>query len=901
MDRNVCLHIKKKCIRKDQLIQGENFFRDGSNGEFDTLTNISTDMNNPQIDNSLWFSEGASMQIEVDQVGTILMEGDSNIYLNPNTEYYLIGWVYEAIDPPPLADTNYFIDIVKTGFSDATFQRIEGYQLKVGTEGRWTRLVAKMVTGVDTVGKIQIVHAGSDKLLADGELFHIDAVAITSFIPYIGDRIYYKEQVTLPVEKNIDATLLLKIRDLTKPEFLFQRSKARTVSIPSNQITEKYFGFSHRVGSLRGNKSWNSEYFATLEVDGIDVLSGVFTLDALSTIGCDKKSYKGKILSDSKVWLSQLEQFSLCDLDWTEYQQIFSINEIEATWLNNGDNSKFVIYPFESRDIPIVSGDNYVTAADQMSMGLFIKPLLVKLFRHIGHDVEFKGSNWDEIKDTIFQGLTFTNPVGYYDGVFSYQGFHLGEQRIQVGETKFPDYEGNKFDPFNYISGNCMQKVNGYELTFTVHIEQWTGTVYDAPQGDALFTLPATSPQDGLNVCIRAEFVLDTVAAASSDHAYWVRVDFYEQGGPVISSQFIYDSQEPLWDTDNLTIVQTTDLGNGDWKIDFTQGGSPFTHFFGASMFAGDGSQEFFARLNLPADPLEAGGIMQQVPFCVNLKELLGSIAATFNLMSVDSDKPNTVCLVQRDDYYSLGSNAIEVDDILTDEEQGQIRLGKRGGQNYVFAYQPNDTDIWYENFAPANFGNSTFINANGNSGVPNIQMTEQTIFNATFNWEAVIGLWLPRYQQPFGETGRFGYRPLNYDGLVALPNPSMFEIKARAFPLLNIIGAKVFAEYPRATFAAVSGFGTTNLAYHDYQDNEGLVNKHWLKELIIISENNLHSMVFIINTEFIRTLDYSRFWKVKDILYILNGIIDFNYIERQNTKVELVPVNTFYGTDTTC
>lgn len=899
MEQNVCLYLKKKCVRKNQLIQGENFFKDGVDGEFNNLTDISTDMNNPQVDNLLWFSEGASMQVEVSQLGTILMEGDSLITLNPNQDYYLTAYVYEAIDPPPTADTNYFLNLAKTGWADATFNVLENYQLKVGTEGTWTRLSAKMVTGINTTGQIKIVQSGADAILADGKLFHIDAVSISSFIPYIGDRIYYKEEVTLPVKNNIDATLLLKIRDLTKPEFLFQRSKARTVSIPSTKESEKYFGFSHRLGSIRGNKSWKAEYFARLEVDGIEVLSGLFTLDSLTNTNCDTSSYEGKILSSSKVWLSQLAQSNFCDLDWTEYRQVFSINEIESTWLNNGDDSDFVIYPFETREIPIVVGNNYVLNTNDMSLGWFIKPLLVKLFRHVGYNVEFKGANWDKIKNTIFQGITKKRILEYYDGAFSYQGFHFGNQRIQVGEIDFPDYEGNEFDPFNYINGNCVQKVNGFELFMTVHIEKWTGTIYDAPEGDASFILPFTSAQDGLGICARAEFVLDTVAAASTDHAYWVRVDFYE-GANVLSSQFIYDSQEPLWDTDNLTIIQTTDLGDGDWLIDYTQGGNSFTHFFGASMFAGDGTQQFFARLRQVVDPLDAGFRIEQEPVCLNLKTFLGSVAAMFNLMHVESDKPNTICIIERDDYYALGSKAIEVDDILTNGEVSQVRLGQRKGKSYLFAYAPNDTDIWFENYAPANFGNSTFINAEGNSASEQVEMTKNLVFNATFYWESVIWLWVPRYQKPFGEDGILGFRPFNYDGLIALPNPSMFEIEALSF-LGTIIGSKVYAEYPRATFTAVSGHGDTNLAYHDYQDNQGLVNKHWLKELILISENRLVSMYFIINAEFIRTLDYSRYWKVKDVLYILNGIIDFDYIKRQNTKVELVPINTFYGTDNTC
>src|SRR5690606_25685776 len=120
---------------------------------------------------------------------------------------------------------------------------------------------------------------------------------IGAFVPYFGDKVTYHEEVSLPVKSDIDATILYKIRDLTKPNFIFQRARTRSVVIPSTQETEKYFGFSHRTGSIRGEKTFQSEYAARLEVDGIDVLSGLFNFDELNSPSCKNSEYKGKILS----------------------------------------------------------------------------------------------------------------------------------------------------------------------------------------------------------------------------------------------------------------------------------------------------------------------------------------------------------------------------------------------------------------------------------------------------------------------------------------------------------------------------------------------------------------------------------------------------------------------------
>lgn len=899
--KDVCLKLKKKCIKPNQLIQGVNFFKDGDNGEFGNLTGISTDMNNPQVDNILWLTADASMQIEIDSSGTILMEGDTNITLAPNSEYYIIAYVYEAIDPPPVSSTDYFIEIDKTGWADAEFSTIQRYQLKPGTEGTWNKLVAKMVTGVNTIGKLKIVHSGTYIPFVDGEVFHIDTVSISDFIPYFGDVVTYKEQFTVPVEKNIDATLILKARDLANPSFFFQRSKTRTISIPSTIETEKAFGFSHDVGSIRGQKSFEAEYMAILEIDGMEILKGIFTFDELKTLNCNNNSYIGTLLSDNKVWMSLLESQNLCDIDWQEFNFLYSINNLQDNWTKNGDTSKFITHLFETREIPSISGNLYQLFATDFRMGIFMKPLITKIFRHIGYQVSFNGPflNGTDFRDDLLTGITEGFFIESLVPDVVYFGYQTTTQvRIEEGETQFPDYDDLKFDPLSYISGNCVNKVVDFAFIMNLKFEIWSGTVYTSPEGTANFTLPAVSIYDGGNVCSRATFVLDTVAAASSDHAYWIRVELY-QGVTIIDTQYIYDSSEPLWFTDNLTIISTTDLGNGDWRIDYEDSGAnSFTHFFGASIMIGNGDTEFYTELRKAADPLDSGPIYGQNPACINLKTLMSNIAGLYNLISETNELTNTVELWQRDDYYALGADAVDTQEISTSGEVKQTRLSKKNSQDFIFSYQPNETDIWFEELAPDDFGNYNYSIDKGNAGLDDVEMSKDNILNATYDWEPLIDLWVPRYQQPSGEPARFGFRVLHYDGLTAITAPGQLEVTGNV-PL--VFPVELIDSYPRATFAARSGFGTTNLAFHDFEDNKGLVNKHFIDELKIISLSRILSVYFFLNADFIRKIDFSKFWKFKDSLFILNRVVDYNYIENQPTKVELVQLNTFYGTDDNC
>lgn len=895
---NVCLKLQKKCIKTNQLIQGANLFEDGASGDFQNLDNINTDMDNPSIDNVLYLTGGASMQVEVNQLGTVLMEGDSNIALSPNSEYYITGYVYESIDPPPTGITDYFLDLDKTGWIDATFVTIERFQLTNTTEGKWHKLVAKMVTGLDINGKIRIVQSGTYIPNVDGELFHIDTVSLSEFIPYFGDEIIYDPQITLPVEQNVDATIILKVRDLEKPSFFFQRSKTRAISIPSTKESEKNLGFAHDVGSIRGDNAFNSEYLGELQINGTPVLKGVFKFDELKTLNCNN-SYIGKLLSDNRIWMSLLENYSLCDLNWQEYDFLHSINNLEANWQENGDTVAFIAHIFEARDIPNVIGNSYRFFANDFRIGHFMKPLIRKLFRHIGYSVSFNGDflNSQEFRDDFLTGITESFFIRTEVPDIIYYGYQLSSTVIANGQTEFPNYEESEFDPNSYISGNCVTKVTDFEFIMSLHFEIWTGTSYSAPEGDALFTLPAISIYDGGNVCSRAEFILDTVAAASSDHAYWIKVELY-QGATVIDTQYIYDSNEPLWDTDNLTIVQTTDLGNGDWRIDYLGQGGSNSHFFGASVMIGTGDQQFYTELKKPANPLSSGALIGQSPYCVNLKELMVSISGTYNLISETDESTNTVNLWQRDDYYRNGTDAINADEIATNGEVVQKRLGGKNGKKYIFAYPKNDTDIWFEENAPTDFGNFTYDNTVGSSGDAGIEMSSGNILNASFDWEPLVGVWVPRYQKKPDVTARFGYRILHYDGYTPIPPPSVLEVTGN---VPGVFPVKSFAFYPRATFQARVGFGSTNLSFSDNSDIKGLVSKHFQDELDLISKARILSAYFYINSEFVRKLDYSKFWKYKDSLFILNRIVDYRYMLNAPTRVELVPINTFYGTDDKC
>jgi hypothetical protein len=351
-----------------------------------------------------------------------------------------------------------------------------------------------------------------------------------------------------------------------------------------------------------------------------------------------------------------------------------------------------------------------------------------------------------------------------------------------------------------------------------------------------------------------------------------------------------------------LIIIQTTDEGDGYWKIDYEFDGDSFEHYFGASVMLGTNDEQFFARLQKPAEANEIGVIANVNPLCVyNLKEYVHSLALAFNIMHITNEKTKTVALYQRNDFYKLGTLAEDVEDLAVEGEITQVRLSAKNSQDFLFSYQANDTDIWYGNFAfPKDFGNGTFKNSDGNKGIESVNMTEGMIFNATWNWEPLINMWLPRYQNAVGEASRFGVRILKYDGLISLTSPNEFELTTRD-GIGTPLAIETYTEYPRATFASEVGFGTTNLAFNDHKGNLGLINVHWKKELDIIANSRLLSAYFLIKIDFIRKLDYSKFWKFQDVLFLLNAIVDFNYIEPGITKVELVPINTFYGTDTTC
>lgn len=909
---NICLKIKEKFVKSNQLIEGYNFFLDGDNGNFGNLDNITTEMDNPAVDYDVHLFSKSSMRFEINEFGRILLEGDSIVTLEPNTEYYLTAYVFQNIDPPPLGNTDYYISFEKIGFVDALFANLVVVQLKPSEDGRWLRISAKLVTGVSRSGRIRIVQSGSYTQFVHGEVYNIDSVSIAKFGSYIGDVVSYGPEFNLRVDKSVDSTLILKTRDVGRPDLFFQRSKAREVVIPSTSEVEAVLGYAHDVGSIRGNKSFNREYIARLEVNSVEILSGLFTFESLSTVNCNDNSYKGKLISNSKFWMDLFAKANLCDLNWEEYNFTSTLNNLEPAWQVNGDTASYVPYLFEKRQTPYLAGNIYAFFTDDFNIGLFIKPFIRKLFRHIGYEVFFNGAflNGDKFRDDFIAGLTTSISKELYKRFVIYFGYQTNPIVISPLESEVPNYSEFEFDPNSYITNNCVEKVTEFELNMTIHFEIWPGTNYDSPFGNATLYLPHVSIHDGLLVCCRCEYIFDPILAANSDHIYFIKVEFYTING-VISTQNIYSSQEPKWDTDSFNIIQTTDLGNGNWKIDFSDSfGGTYVHFFGRSILAPTSNDDFYVQLRKPPDPNDVGYIYEQAPKCIGLKSVISSIFKVYNLMSETNEATSTVHLWQRDDYFSQAQTPLIADEIATTEQIKQIKTSSKSKKIYSFFYAKNEIDSWFDENAPIGFGNFELDNSGGLASAQVVLMSEGNIFNASYDYEPFPDVWVPRYKNAINPISTvsdvdFGNRILHYGGIVPLAAPYKLEVYGNfygLYPMNPSIGPvlpkKVFNSYPKTTFLDRDGFGDVNLCFEEREGKGGLFLNHFQDEFIIVTSSRIMSAYFYLDAEFIRNLNFGRFWKFKDSIFYLNKIIDFSFIEKTNTRVELIPINSFYGTD---
>ena len=883
----VNLFLRKKVVLPNRLITAENFFLDGDNGSFDqNIDGITSDMAISQS-GDFYLSFDKSLKVVMNEF-PIVMENTTPIILKPNSEYFVSCYILDDFSGPP-ALQDFYIGFEKTGWTDGVFTRLTGWQWGPDTEEQWVQVIYKLVTGTNTIGALKLISSGLDRLSVDvqGEPLYIDVVSVSEFMPYIGDKIYFDEEVCLPVEQTIDSNLQYKLRELNKINFSLQNSKASSIAINSLAPVERYFGFSHDPGSVRGQYSWDAEYLGRIEIGGLDVMSGTFSLDELSTVRCKFKQYKGKLISDNKLWYNILKNYQLCDLDWQEYNHVGSFDNYEASLILNGDNALWVYGLMEYDAVPDVSGTDYTNVFDLYGPQLFTKPMIKKIYRFAGYQVEFLGAklNSPEFRDLVAAGNQFKT-LSFIERSTTFFGYYDGQETLDDGSgSQVPDYEDVEDDNLNWINGNCANKEAGFVMTIKVQIEE--ESALDAPSGGVVFVLPAISAQDGTNICTRAEYQTDFSLSTFPDHLYWVKVEIYNGFG-VIATQYVFDSNEPAWSTDSHIINNINSISGG-YQVDYTDGpsGDPSQYDFGFSLLFGNGAEDNTSVTLHRADTDDEVGYLMDINrymFCNSVTDFLESIIKIRNIIVLTDDNLKKVTWIARNDLFQEGK-IIDTRGLVTSLEETQTRLAKKAATSLEFKYTQDAQDEWYKENATEFFSDETIDNSGGNKVLDIERYANQVIFSPTFMYEPILDVWVPRV------LGISNIRILQYEGVQPVTNPGQVILRH----YLTAV-TKTYTEYGRLMFVSPTGVSVTNLSFKDQNGNLGIANEYWRLDLDLLLNARLIKTYIRLNYSDVRNIDYRALWLYKDVVCILNQISQFDpFNPEQPALVELITTNQFF------
>jgi len=890
MINNVQLLLRKKIVLKDRLIISENYFQDGDFGDFENNILGITSSTSIVMSNEIAFIGNNSLRVLMDPFqGNIILQGTSNIVLSPNSEYFITAQVYQSWQPP-VNDRDLFIGFSKSGWSDGILTMVQDYQWTTDNEGNWENIVYKLTTGNSVAGQISIIISGIDRFNNSvvGEYLYIDTVKISNFIPYVGDIIQYGEEHCLPVAQNLNTSLQFKIRELNKINLLLQRSKSTQLTINATHEVEQFFGYSHLPNSVRGNSSWEQEFLATLEISGYPILKGIFSLDELRKENCDYNKYIGKIISDSKIWVSLLEGKCLSDLEWSEYNHIANFENYEFAISGDGSNRLWTYGIFETESVPDIIGNNYRVNLTLIPVQLFIVPMIEKIYRSIGYTIKFEGAilNSPDFYNLLVTPVNcprFINRfisrnstiIGYYDGT---------ETLDDSSGNQFPDFESIEDDAFNWINGHCLNKEQDYVLTAQIQVVELSGL--DAPSGQVSFNLPAISTYDGQVICFRLEYEVDFSLNSFQNNTHWVKIEMYT-GTTVIQTQYLFNNNEPQWSNNSHTINNVTSIAGG-YEISYIdgqtgQGGQTYT--FGFSQLFGNGTNNnTYASLIRPAINDEKGHIrdVNKGMCCINIIEFLKSIILLRNIVVLTDEDKKQITWIARNDFYRE-DRVFTIDNNKITGEEIQKRLSKKSSKQLSFKYTHDDEDEWLKERVSDSFGNATISNDNGNSGLEN--STENTsIFSPTASYEPLVGLWVQR------SLGYSTIRVFMWEGVQQINTGSITLKHFLASP------TKSYTEYPRISFASEQSISTNNLSFDEYSGNLGIAESYWRIDLDLIKNARLIKTQLMLSITEVNNLDFRLLWVYKDIICILNQIVDFDpHFPENPAIVELITTNNFY------
>ncbi len=661
----------------------------------------------------------------------------------------------------------------------------------------------------------------------------------------------------LDLIKDIDAEFTFAIDDIA--DFGSKNTSfSKTITIAGSAQNNKVFGFIFDLGNSNftndANPNVGYDFNASkvapcrIFVDGVQIFKGVLRLMEIVVTG-SAIEYQCSVYGDLGGFISALGNKRLEDLDFSEYDEDWTVANITGSWDNI--NASGVYYPLI--DYGNLTTNNVDFQFKAFKPALYVKEYLKKIQEGSGYTWDFPLLDTNLLKRLVIPSnkAVISNP--------SSNAFNATADAATYTTDQYPDFTVTTAGDFTLTAGNIYKYNGASSLRATITLEL-QGSVLD------VFT---DSPPD-TNVTISLQL-----------------------NGGTISSQTIPIAYEPQGFS--VSIVYTHTFATNDTINAYVS--SEATQY---SITQGVLKVEAASGLDVPVNYGEGLLINNAIPKGVFQRDFFLSICKMFNLYVYDDQyETNKIIIKPYVDFYNGSfvdwSNKIDRSKPISIKPMSEINA-----RYYQFNYR-QDNDYYNENYRKKyNEGYGDRIYDTEFDFVKDTDSTE-VIFAATvlFQAEDKDKIYPAIYKKSDNNsktdpmdsvirilqakkiTGRTSWKIK--DGATDLATLTTYGYAGHLDDPFTPADDINFGA-PKEVYFETTTYPTTNLFNAYYSD--------YMSE-ITDKDSKLVTCQILLNAADVLNLDFGKLVMIDNQLFRINKIEGYNSIDYNTSRIELLKVIT--------
>jgi len=669
------------------------------------------------------------------------------------------------------------------------------------------------------------------------------------------------------------------IRDVSKKSGAFSKTITLTGTDNNHNLLNHYYDVNIQAGTFNINTLTRCSVIQ----NGIPVLeSGYIQLIGINKtqVTADYENeveYEVLIKDESSDFYTKLGNKELTDLDFTDLNHEYRAENVIDSYDNTqADGYKYLL--------PFKDSNNYLL--QEMKPAIYAKTYFDRIFSNAGFSY-----TWDTLSAAHFDKLIIpfngeSNLVDYNDYLVKAENSFTdsgttavfinpitGWTETQDAFNLFAPTTGTYDVPLNLQGGESIM----FEFTFTADL-----TLINSNAGTA--TLQSN------NLSYKPYFQIDlngTPYATTSGSPAGISVPF----GTTI----------PVGNTSigTLTATYTMLASNVITTDEFTiQGGSlTLDYWTVGGVFAQIGLEIDFTSLEVRILPssniLGYGAVIDMnnaIPNKVKQADFIKSVFTMYNLyVEPDTEAPNNLILMHRDDYYDSGAEIDWTYKLAKDKDQALQFLPELSAKKLILTYK-NDSDdpnkIYFEATKEI-YGQLEYIF--DNEYVKGID-TKEILFSPTPIGQSTFNAYLPllsgapkvniRILHDGGEGTCDAYNLYNY-GTTGETNVTTYPILHHWDNPTNPTFDILFAQ---PDYMFYEGYSITN---------NNLYNLYWRRTVNQINVGKMLTAYFNLREDDIQSLKLNSKIRIDNSWWTINKVIDYDCNANNLTKVELMSADT--------